>query len=73
MMPESKAPKAFRACTKGFELGYQLGTVMILLFMAVRFYFNIYFLVSFISFLFGYLICFIATARLCKFFGKLWI
>ena len=46
---------------------------MILLFMAVRFCFNIYFLVSFISFLFGYLICFIAAARLCKFFGKLWI
>ena len=107
MIPGSKAPKAFRACTKGFELenpqkhedaaifkenqrirmflelrklhsngairGYQLGTVMILLFMAVRFCFNIYFLVSFISFLFCYLIYFIAAARLCKFFGKLWI
>ena len=43
MIPGSKAPKAFRACTKGFELGYQLGTVMILLFMAVRFCFNTYF------------------------------
>ena len=52
MIPGSKAPKAFRACTKGFELethknysngairGYQLGTVMILIFMAVRFCFN---------------------------------
>ena len=43
MIPGSKAPKAIRACTKGFELGYQLGTVMILIFMAVRFCFNTYF------------------------------
>ena len=39
MIPRVKSSKSFRACTKGFELGYQLGTVMILLFMAVRFLF----------------------------------